>query len=76
MHEGRRFEPLNVLLTNRKKRFIQLHHNKFLIDQQKRWWPDARETLKTFPLNIRGTRQRFVPATGFSDRPQGADFRP
>ena len=49
MHEDRRSEPFNFLLTNRKKRFIQLHHNKFLIDQQQALVAGSQRNIEHVP---------------------------
>ena len=56
MHEDRRSEPSNILLTNRKKRFIQLHHKKFLIDQQQALVAGRLRNIEDVPNDSFGAR--------------------
>ncbi|HBV64483.1 MAG TPA: hypothetical protein DEF45_15845 [Rhodopirellula sp.] len=49
MHEDRRFEPYNILLTNRKKRFIKIHHYKFLIDQHQALVAGSQRNMEDVP---------------------------
>ena len=56
MHEDRRSEPSNILLTNRKKRFIQVHHNKFLIDQQQALVAGRLRNIEDVPNDSFGAR--------------------